>query len=253
MKWFFKALFFLFLIFGYLQPLFAQNESPQQRFERANQFYFARNFPESIFLYQQLENSGIHSADLFFNLANSYYRQGEMGEAVYYYMKALRYAPRDRDLVANFKYVLSKRSEGYERSMGDKLQEMIFFLKDLLTLREVLGLALVSYWVLFGMGIVYYLKRKQGWAIVLGILIVFNLYLIPVAFQKFYEEHLQSTAVLLTPTVPVYSEPSAESIRLFELHEGAIAQVKDQREGFMKIRYRNGQTGWVKSDQLKVL
>lgn len=232
---------------------FAQENSVQQKFEKANQLYFSRNFPEAITLYHQVEQEGVHSGDLFYNLANSYYRQGEIGEAIYYYLKAIRYTPRDRDLVANFQYVLSKSPEAYEKGMLEKMKEMVFFLKDLLTLREMIYVALISYWVLFGLGIFYYFKRKRLWGIVFLIFLGINLYILPLAFHKFYEEQWQKTAVALVSTVGVYSEPNVESIRLFELKEGAIVQVKDQKEAFVKIQYRNGQTGWVKSDQLKVL
>lgn len=250
-KMYFLLTFFFFFLFPFSFSLFAQ--SPQQTFEQANQAYFSQNFTEAISLYQKLEESGLQSADLFFNLANAYYRKGEIGEAVYYYMKALRYAPRDRDLVANYRYVLSKRVEVSEQSLSEKAEDLFFFLKNLLTLREMLGLTLILYWILFGVGIAYYLKRKKSWGIVLAVMLFCNLYVIPVAFRKFQQEHLQKTAVILNSTVPVYSEPNAESIRLFDLREGALAQVKDQREGFVKLRYKKGQIGWVKLDQLKIL
>lgn len=227
--------------------------SPQESFEQANQFYTSRNFPEAIKLYESLEAQGIQSGDLFYNLANSYYRQGEMGEAVFYYLKALRYAPRDRDLVANYHYVLSKRAEGYEKRLSERAMDLFFFLKDLVTLREMLWLALASYWLLFTAGMLYYLKRKAQWRIAFFILIALNFYILPTAFLKFYDEHLQKTAVVVVPQLNVYSEPNEEAVRLFELREGAITQVKDDKEGFVKIQYRNGQTGWVKASEMKVL
>lgn len=248
-----KILLFFCCCLSFSVSALAQDSLVQQKFEKANQLYFSRNFPEAISLYYQVEQEGIQSGDLFYNLANSYYRQGELGEAIYYYLKALRYVPRDRDLVANFKYVLTKRPEGYEKTGLEKIKDMFFFLKDLLTLREMLCLALFSYWLLFAFGMLYYLKRKQIWGIVLLVFLLLNLYILPLAFQKFYEEHWQKTAVVLIPSAGVYSEPSTESIRLFELKEGAITQVKDQKENFVKIQYRNGQVGWVKSDQVKVL
>jgi len=231
----------------------AKAVSPQESFEQANQYYFSRNFPEAIRAYQQVEAQGVHSGDLYYNLANSYYRQGEIGEAIYYYLTALRYSPRDRDLVANYRYVLSKRAEGYERSVGERAIDLLFFLKDLLTLREMLWLALASYWLLFTAALLYYMKRRQPWRVALIVLALLNLYILPVAFEKFREERLAGVAVAVEPSVSVYSEPNAESIRLFELREGAIAKVKDEREGFVKIQYRSGQIGWAKSDQLKLL
>lgn len=227
--------------------------TPQENFEQANQLYAARNFPEAIQLYESLEKQGIQSGDLFYNLANSYYRQGEMGEAVFYYLKALRYSPRDRDLVANYHYVLSKRAEGYERSLSERAMDMLFFLKDLVTLREMLWLALASYWLLFAAGMIFYLKRKAQWRITFIVLIALNLYILPTAFLQFYEEHLQKTAVVVIPQLNVYSEPNEEAVRLFELREGAITHVKEAKEGFLKIQYRKGQTGWVKASEMKVL
>lgn len=244
-------LFFLFSVFALLPAGFAA--SPQESFQQANQSYSSRNFPEAIKAYEDLERQGLQSGDLFYNLANSYYRQGEMGEAVYYYLKALRYSPRDRDLVANYKYVLSKRAEGYERSVSERAQDMLFFLKDLLTLREMICLALICYWFLFAAGLLYYLKRKAQWRIVFLVFLILNLYILPAALLQFYEQHWQKLAVTVIPQLNVYSEPNDAAIRLFELREGAITQVKDEKEGFLKIQYRNGQSGWVKASEVKVL
>lgn len=237
----------------FIVQAFAQDSSLQQKFDTANQAYFSRNFPEAIQDYKQLEKQGIVSADLFYNLANSYYRQGEIGEAIYNYLKAIRLTPRDRDLVANYNYILTKRAEGHEVRLRDRLLDTVFFLKNFLTLNEILIVSLVSYWLLFAFAVLYYLKRKKGWMWVLVVFGVFNIYILPTTFQKYYEEKIQKVAVVITPTVSVFSEPTTESIKLFELHEGSMAQVKDQKEGFVKIRFKDGKIGWAKQDQLQIL
>mgnify|MGYP000975910375 CR=1 FL=1 len=57
--------------------------------------------------YEQLENDYSHEY-LYLNLGNSYYRMGELGNAVWAYEKAYSIAPRDQDIIYNLNFVRSQ-------------------------------------------------------------------------------------------------------------------------------------------------
>ncbi len=255
MKKKFLRYFLLVFIFSMacMQALPAAERGSKEEFEQAAEAYFKRDFTKAIQLYTDLEKKGLISSDLFYNLANTYYRQGHIGWAIYYYTKALRYAPRDRDLVANARYVLGKRADQIEKPFVSKVYHSLFFWYDILTLKELLILTAIFYWIFFAFLALRVMKNKKGISIALWVNLSINLILLPTAAAKFYTERLQKIGVMVAATVAVYSEPNADSIKLYELHEGALVEVEDQSEKFVKIRLPDGRVGWVDMTQLKTI
>ncbi|MBK7818975.1 MAG: tetratricopeptide repeat protein [Sphingobacteriaceae bacterium] len=56
--------------------------------QKAEKAYDNKNYKEAISCYQKLINEGNKSYELYFNLGNSYYRNKELGYAIYYYEMA---------------------------------------------------------------------------------------------------------------------------------------------------------------------
>jgi tetratricopeptide (TPR) repeat protein len=238
-------LFFLIFLLSFSTQIFASPNTLQDQFNQANEAYFSRDFSTAIQLYTDLEKRGVVSGDLFYNLGNTYYRTGQIGRAIYYYTKALRYHPRDRDLVANDRYVESKRIDQIEGSLFSKICHTLFFWIDLTTLKELLIIAVIFYWMFFILLVCRILRKKFIFTLLLMVAIGLNLVILPTAIAKFYTERLSSTGVIISPVASVYSEPTQDAIKLFELHEGTFAQVTDREGSFKKIRLSDGKKGWV--------
>src|SRR5262245_44859866 len=160
---------------------FAADKTLQSQFEQANEAYFARDFKKAIDLYSDLEKRGVRSGDLFYNLGNTYYRLGQVGGAVYYYTKALRYHPRDRDLAANYRYILSKRADKIEEPILSKVYHKLCFWVDLTTLKELLILATACYILLFVFWGLWIARKRMVFFLILLAVAGVNLVLLPTA------------------------------------------------------------------------
>src|ERR1700674_3701024 len=77
---------------------FAQSDA---QFAKANQEYADRNFKEAIDGYDQLVRSGQWSANLFYDLGNTYFRAGDFGRAILNYERALALEPHHPEAQAN--------------------------------------------------------------------------------------------------------------------------------------------------------
>ncbi len=247
-----KFLLIFFLLVVSSVNLFAAVDSNVQTiFHQANEAYLARDFKKAVELYTDLQKKGIQSGDLFYNLGNTYYRTGRVGWAVYYYMKALQLEPRDRDLVANFQAVTSKRVDQFELSVSSKIFQTFFFLNDFVTFKELALMTLMIHFVFFGLLALYFFKEKHSLIIPLFIFGVLNLILISSGVAKFYTEQVQDLGVIVESNVPVYSEPTDKSIKLFDLHEGTIGEINDQIKDFLKIHLPDGKVGWMKAGDIQ--
>jgi tetratricopeptide (TPR) repeat protein len=77
---------------------FAQSDA---RFAKANQEYTSSHFKEAIDDYEALVRSGDWSANLFYDLGNTYFRAGDFGRAILNYERALALEPHHPEAQAN--------------------------------------------------------------------------------------------------------------------------------------------------------
>lgn len=233
------------------QTTYGADQTLQDQFQRANEAYFARNFEEAIQLYTDLEKRGVSSGDLFYNLGNVYYRTGQIGLAIHSYLKALRYHPRDRDLVANYQYVLSKRIDQIEKNPSSKIFHTLFFWAERMTLKELLITSILVYWLFFALLTLRIYHKRSLLSVALALVLGLNLILLPTAGAKYYSEKIQRVGVVFAPQAPVFSEPAEGAIQLFELHEGTTVNLVDQEGNYLKIKLSDGKKGWVEQKNMK--
>jgi tetratricopeptide (TPR) repeat protein len=81
---------------GAVMLVAAASAAPQgtDTWARANEEFAAGRFQEALELYQSITRTGETSATLFYNIANTHYRIGQLGEAILNYERALVLEPR---------------------------------------------------------------------------------------------------------------------------------------------------------------
>ena len=89
------------------------NSSLDQSFYNGNNFYKNNDYISAISFYEDIIKQGWESSNLFYNLGNSYFRQNQLGNAIWSYKKGLMLDPRDKDLIHN----LEKRVEEQVKSI----------------------------------------------------------------------------------------------------------------------------------------
>ena len=66
-------------------------------FDEATKSYNAGKYNESIENYKKIIDNGEHSAALYFNLGNAYYKLNKIAPSIYYYEKSLLLDPSDNE------------------------------------------------------------------------------------------------------------------------------------------------------------
>ena len=93
--------FILLLSILCISVAMAQNEP---LFEQGKQQYKNENYTDAIANWNKILDAGSHSAALYFNLGNAYYKLNQIGPSIYYYKKALELAPNDSDIKNNLSF-----------------------------------------------------------------------------------------------------------------------------------------------------
>ena len=82
---------------------FAQEET----FAAAQTAYDEGRYAEASMLYEELLGKGIANVEVQYNLANAYFKNDDLPQAVWHYRKAGYAAPRDPDIQANLHFALN--------------------------------------------------------------------------------------------------------------------------------------------------
>ena len=91
----YTALFFMSVVARAAEP------TSLERWDAGNKAYIEGNYEQAIEEYSAIIAGGEYSMKLYYNLANAYFKQGEIGKAILYYNKALRIAPASDDIRHN--------------------------------------------------------------------------------------------------------------------------------------------------------
>jgi tetratricopeptide (TPR) repeat protein len=224
----------------------------------ADSAYAKNDFKRAITLYEQVLNDEGESADIYYNLGNSYYKDKQIAKAVLNYERALLMQPGDADIRFNLEVARSKTV--------DKVTEVheVFFVEwyhDMVHSMSERGWA---FWAIltFVLGLLgwtaYFLAkplavRKAGFigGIVLWVVcIVANV----CASSQKEERLVRNTAIIMAPSITVKSTPSESGTQLFQLHEGRKVTIKDNSmKEWKEIKLEDGNVGWVPASALEII
>ena len=112
---------FLFLCLNHLVYA-ADIKSPEYLFDQANAFYKENKFDQAISGYNKIIEQGFENGNLYYNLANSYFKKGELGKAILNYERARIFMPSDGDLKSNYDYACS--NAGLDKAPNKAIERM---------------------------------------------------------------------------------------------------------------------------------
>jgi tetratricopeptide (TPR) repeat protein len=230
--------------------------SPTEAMAVGNQNYEAGNYDEAADIYESIIAVGIQNSDLYYNLGNSYFKQGDLGRAILNYRRAHRLNPRDSDIKTNLMIARAQTLDQLEVSGEGSFSNLIQRAEDWLTLNEASILALVL-WVIVSAFIIMAILLPQFrqvclWAAaVVGIFLVIGLISI---FNRHYIEWRYPAAVIIAPEVDVTSGPGSTDQYLveFNLHTGAEVNILESRPGWRRVALPgNDFQGWVPEEAIQ--
>ena len=225
---------------------------------QADSAYINNDYASAIYLYENILANQGESADIYYNLGNSYYKMDNIAKAIVNYEKALVLNPGDGDIRFNLELARSKTV--------DKITPLseIFFItwtKDLanvLTSDAWAKLAVISFLIFIICLSVYLFNRRIGIRKVTFFSAIFFIFLSVVAncASNYQKDRIleQKQAIIMQPSITVKSTPDMSGTDLFVLHEGCKVEVKDNsmRE-WKEIRLEDGNVGWVPANSIEII
>ena len=228
----------------------------QEKFEQANQFYQQEQFDKSIELYNQILNSGYRSTAVYYNLANSYYKLGEIGKARLFYERALKLDSSDEAIHENLEILKLRLVDQIEAPPRLFLSEWYDLLLNAMSFHTYAWLVLILF-VLLLISSAYLVHNKRrgrnkGNRVFVFLLVIW-LIVLTLFLHKVYINETQQYAVIMNPNVTVYSEPSQNATEVFIVHEGTKVQVIQESDGWFEIKLIDGKTGWATENSFEII
>ncbi len=226
-------------------------------FEQGKAQYKAENYQEAIAQWKQILDNGSHSAELYFNLGNAYYKLNQIGPSIYYYEKALQLAPNDRDIKNNLTFaqnaaidVIEPLPQTFFAKWDQKVSKLLDF--DSWAWVTVAGSLLFAFFFLR-----YYFanetRRKRLYFVGSLVILFVGITAMAMAFKTYHKYTNSRDAIVFAEVTDVKNGPRMSDETVFQLHEGTKVQILAEEDNWYRISLADGKDGWMPSSDLKEL
>ncbi|MBM1104960.1 tetratricopeptide repeat protein [Aurantibacter crassamenti] len=246
-------LLILLLIFFELNA-FAQNEA---LFKKGNDAYNEGDFVTAADQYLAILEKGTHSAELYFNLGNAYYKLNQIAPSIYYYEKALVLKPNDSEIINNLAYAQNMTLDAIETLPTTGLKNLYKQFTEILNYDQWAKIAVLFMILFVLLYIAFYFfsysTRKRIAFISSLIALVCSVLAVVFAYIEFDDFNKNNPAIVFVKESQVKTEPNDRSQQAFILHEGTKVNVIGSLDDWQEIKLSDGQTGWISSENIKLI
>ena len=201
--------------------------------------------------YHQVAASGFHSGSALYNQGNAYMRANQPGRAIASYRMALRYLPRDSNLIANLESALGRSLDTAEDMT---LLDYVFVWQRWLSYREkfqltslLLVITLTTFWFSHWHLRSTVLNRS---AVMCGFLC---LLFVASSAVDWYRYEIQRRGVLVTEVTPRKgNSQNYEPAFTKAIGEGTEFFVLERRGEWLRATFGDNAEGWVPTESAVV-
>ncbi len=241
------------VIFAFVLPLLVLRGATisaaahADEFARANELYEQKEYDSAVQAYAKIINEGIESASLYFNLGNAYFKEGDLGHAILYYLRAKRLDPSDEDITSNLEFA---RQFSRVQMEGVQLNPVNSFLISLVDLYRIDSLA----WASSGCFVLFFLFLiiRFGLGIStpgvrIGIILALILLVVSTSLTtfKYRHEFLTRRGVIVVEEAPVKTGPSEQSDIELQGASGLIVEILAETGDYYNVLFENKRRGWI--------
>ena len=239
-------------------PLGAQaaDSYPDSLWKAGVEAYTAGDWNQAAADWSGVAATGLRSKELYFNLGNAYYKDGDIAKAILFYERALRLDPSDADIRYNLDFARNLTQDRIDEVPEFILKTWTRKVNYLLSSNAWAGLSLFLLALALALGLLFLLGPSAG-ARRTGFFTGIAALLLALAAWGFArsqkaDAERHDTAIVMRPVTSVTSSPSSEAAKsLFILHEGTKVKVLDEVSGFTDIELADGRRGWIASGDIE--
>ena len=225
--------------------------------QKAEKAYDSKKYKDAITNYEELVKDGFKSYQLYYNLGNAYFKNNQLGKAIYYYELARKINPNDEDVRINLGITSAKTIDKIDAKEN-------FFISAVKS--NLLSSFSTSSWAWFSIGsfiiacILFFVFVSSGnipikrisflfcCILLIGFVLTYSL-----GYSALKSKSENKFAIITAKEIKILNEPTPTASSKFSLHEGTKIRVVENNGDWLLIKLDNGNEGWVKTTDVGII
>lgn len=247
-----KINYILIFLFAFLVKGFSN-----EKLQKAEQAYDSKKYKDAILNYEELIKDGYKSYQLYYNLGNAYYKNNQLGKAIYYYELARKINPNDEDVRINLGIASAKTIDKIDAKENFFISAVKSNLLSSLSTSSWGWLSIATLFIgcilffVFISSVNVALKRISflfSCFLVIGFVITYSL-----GYSALKSKSENKFAIITSKEIKIMNEPTLAATSKFSLHEGTKIRVVENNGDWLLIKLDNGNEGWVKTGDVGII
>ena len=244
------------MLFASVSATMAQPTSAE-RWEMGNKAYMDGAYDKAVEEYSAILEGGEYSMELYYNLANAYFKMEKIGKAILYYNKALRIAPSQEDVLHNLAIAETRTKDKITAVPEFFLHRWMRVVRNSVSCNAWGALSLLFFALILTFALLFLLAsrlgvRKAGFY---GALCSLLLFVATTAFAISSRNDILTAdeAVVMSSAISVKSSPDRSATDLFVLHEGTKLRIVAEFDEWVEVVIADGKKGWTERKNIETI
>lgn len=251
-----RFLIYTILLFASVSATMAQPTSAE-RWEMGNKAYMDGAYDKAVEEFSAILEGGEYSMELYYNLANAYFKMEKIGKAILYYNKALRIAPSQEDVLHNLAIAETRTKDKITAVPEFFLHRWMRVVRNSVSCNAWGTLSLFFFALILTFALLFLLAsrlgvRKAGFY---GALCSLLLFVATTAFAISSRNDIltEDEAVVMSSAISVKSSPDRSATDLFVLHEGTKLRIVAEFDEWVEVVIADGKKGWTERKNIETI
>jgi tetratricopeptide (TPR) repeat protein len=227
----------------------------QTGFENGNTLYKQGNYQEAIYAYETVFRSQKQSPELYFNIANCFYKLNKVAPSIYNYEKALVLNPNFEAAKNNLEITKKLQIDDIKIipnvGIGKMLQNLTstFHYDTWAWISVSLGFLFLLFFIGYYFSEASLIKRL----LFSGMIVTLALVLICILCSTSEKSHTENEkpAIIFAEVTQLLTLPKPSSKEIMKLHEGTKVFVLSNEKEYKKVQLTDGVMGWIESKSIR--
>jgi tetratricopeptide (TPR) repeat protein len=231
------------------------NESVDATFKKANDLYNKGKYQNALETFKTIVNQGNESPDLYFNIANCYYKLGNVAPSIYNYEKALLLNPDDVAIQTNLSFAQKMAIDDIKIVPEAGFKKMV---KEFTSTFHYDSWAWMAVFISF-LSLLSFLGYYFGNTVLLkrtffSLFLLFVIGITVTVFSAFLQKKFDSKynpAIIFAEVTTLKAEPKNSSEDVVTLHEGTKVFVLEELGNWKQVELSDKTNAWIDKDAIK--
>lgn len=222
-------------------------------FLEANLQYAEGNYTQASQMYQEILQE-TPCAEVYYNLGNAHFKQGELAQAILAYERALRLEPSMKDAKYNLQFAQSRIVDNIEDTNAFFLSDWLRSIRNLFSESTWMVISISLFVLMLCMVFVFAFSSQVSYRKIAFSMAVFSLVFSVIALLNarslHYRDTLRTEAIVTQGIVNAKASPDRSGTDLFTLHEGTKVEIQEVIGTWCRVQVGNN-IGWMPLEWLE--